>query len=57
MSREKKRSFSEENSGRREVLKALATIPVLGLFLVNLWEKYRRDTIKKSNIQNRRFEN
>ncbi len=50
MGKEKKRSFSEENSGRREALKALATIPVLGLFLVNLWEKYRRDKIKKSNI-------
>ena len=35
---------------RRELLKGLATVPVLGLFLVNLWQKLRRDTLKKSNI-------
>ena len=50
MSKEQKKNLTEENSERREILKALATIPVLGLFFVNLWEKYRRDAIKKSNI-------
>ena len=35
---------------RRELLKGLATVPVLGLFLVNLWQKLRRDALKKSNI-------
>ncbi|MEE3136137.1 MAG: gfo/Idh/MocA family oxidoreductase, partial [Candidatus Neomarinimicrobiota bacterium] len=35
---------------RRELLKGLATVPVLGLFIVNLWQKIRRDTLKKSNI-------
>ena len=39
---------------RRELLKGLATVPVLGLFLVNLWQKIRRDTLKKSNKKNRR---
>ena len=50
MSKEQEKNLTEENSERREILKALATIPVLGLFFVNLWEKYRRDAIKKSNI-------
>ena len=35
---------------RREVLKGLATVPVFGLFLVNLWQKIRRDTLKKANL-------
>ena len=35
---------------RREVLKGLATVPVFGLFLVNLWQKIRRDKLKKANL-------
>ena len=35
---------------RREVLKGLATIPVLGIFLFNVWRKWRRDYLKRSNI-------
>ena len=35
---------------RRELLKGLATVPVFGLFLSQLWRKIRRDTLKKSNI-------
>ena len=35
---------------RRELLKGLATVPVFGLFLVELWRKIRKDTLKKSNI-------
>ena len=50
MSEDQKKNFTEENSQRREILKALATIPVLGLFFANLLEKYRREAIKKSNI-------
>ena len=38
------------NMERRELLKGLATVPVFGLFLLNLWQKMRRDAIKKSNI-------
>jgi predicted dehydrogenase len=38
------------NMDRREILKGLATVPVLGLFLANLWRKMRRDTLKKSNL-------
>ena len=35
---------------RREILKGLATVPIFGLFLVNLWRKIRRDTLKKANL-------
>jgi hypothetical protein len=36
--------------GRRDVLKGLATIPVLGIFLFNLFQKWRKDYLKRSNI-------
>ena len=39
-----------KNMNRREILKGLATIPVFGLFLVNLWQKIRRDALRKSNL-------
>ncbi len=35
---------------RRELLKGLATVPVFGLFLSQVWRKIRRDRLKKSNI-------
>ena len=35
---------------RRDVLKGLATIPVLGIFLFNLFQKWRKDYLKRSNI-------
>ena len=35
---------------RRELLKGLATIPILGIFIINILEKWRRDKLKKSNI-------
>lgn len=38
------------NLERRELIKSLATVPVFGLFLVNLWRKMRRDALKKSNL-------
>ena len=39
-----------KNMNRREILKGLATIPVFGLFLVNLWRKISRDKLIKSNL-------
>ncbi len=39
-----------KNMNRRDILKGLATIPVFGLFLVNLWQKIRRDALRKSNL-------
>lgn len=39
-----------KNINRREILKGLATVPVLGLFLVNLWRKISRDKLIKSNL-------
>ena len=47
---EKSNQPSENNMDRRNVLKGLATIPVFGLFLVNLWRKIRRDSLMKSNL-------
>ena len=44
---EKKNKTSLE---RRDLLKGLAGVPVAGFFLVNLWQKLRRDKIKKSNL-------
>ena len=41
---------SENNMDRRNLLKGLATVPVFGLFLVNLWRKMRRDSLMKSNL-------
>ena len=38
------------NLERREVLKALGTLPVLGAFFASLWAKYRRDAIKQSAL-------
>ena len=35
---------------RREILKGLATVPVLGFFFVKLWKKMRLDKLKKSNL-------
>ena len=35
---------------RREFLKGLATVPVFGLFLANLWQKLRRDELKRNNL-------
>ena len=35
---------------RRELLKGLATVPIFGLFLSQVWRKVRRDRLKKSNI-------
>ena len=39
-----------KSMNRRDILKGLATVPVLGLFLVNLWRKISRDKLIKSNL-------
>ena len=41
---------NKPNLERRDLIKSLATVPVLGLFFVNLWRKMRRDALKKSNL-------
>ena len=45
-----KKENSNTNLERREVLKALGTLPVLGAFFASLWAKYRRDAIKQSAL-------
>ena len=40
----------ETSLERREVLKGLATLPVVGVFFYNLWKKLRIDAMKKNNI-------
>tara|TARA_Y100000590_G_scaffold190409_2_gene216700 strand:- start:13087 stop:14703 length:1617 start_codon:yes stop_codon:yes gene_type:complete len=41
---------NDMNPERREVLKGLATIPVVGVFFYNLWKKLRIDEIKRKNL-------
>jgi len=38
------------NLERRDLLRGLATVPVAGVFLVNLWRKMSRDKAKKANL-------
>ena len=44
------KSDNKTNLDRRELLKGLATLPVLGAFFASLWAKYRRDAMKKSAL-------
>lgn len=46
MSKENKKT----NIERRELIKGLATVPVLGVFLVNVLRKIKRDAEKKANL-------
>ena len=46
----KKNKKDSTNLDRREIIKGLAGVPVAGFFLVNLWQKVRRDKLKKSNL-------
>ena len=48
MSQENKRS-NADLLNRREILKGLATVPVLGFFFIKLWQKLRLDKLKKLN--------
>ena len=38
------------NLERRDLLKGLATVPIAGVFLVNLRRKMSRDRAKKANL-------
>ncbi|MCH8069181.1 MAG: Gfo/Idh/MocA family oxidoreductase [Candidatus Marinimicrobia bacterium] len=38
------------NLGRREILKSLATLPVVGVLFYNVWKKLRRDALRKTNL-------
>ena len=49
MSQENKKS-NADLLNRREVIKGLATVPVLGFFFIKLWQKLRLDKLKKSNL-------
>ena len=40
-------SSTNQNVERRDFLKALATVPVFGFFLVNLWLKLKKDEQKR----------
>ena len=46
----KEKSSKNTNLDRRDLIKGLATIPVAGVFLANLWRKMRRDAAKKANL-------
>ena len=46
----KNKELNKTSLERRELLKGLATVPVLGAFLVALWQKMRMDALKKSNL-------
>ena len=41
---------NKPNFERRDLLKGLATVPVAGIFLVNLWLKISRDKANKANL-------
>ena len=41
---------NKTNLERRDLLKGLAGVPVAGFFFLNLWQKIKRDKIKKSNL-------
>ena len=44
------KSSKNTNLERRDLIKGLATVPVAGVFLVNLWRKMKRDATKKANL-------
>ena len=41
---------NKTNLERRDLIKGLATVPVFGIFLANLWRKMSRDAAKKANL-------
>ena len=47
---EKEKPSKNTNLERRDLIKGLATIPVAGVFLANLWRKMKRDATKKANL-------
>ena len=40
----------DKNVQRRDFIKALATVPVFGFFLANLWLKLKKDALKRKNL-------
>jgi len=46
----KEKPSKNTNLERRDLIKGLATVPVAGVFLANLWRKMRRDAAKKANL-------
>ena len=44
------KSNNNTDQKRREFLKGLATVPVFGFFLVNLWLKLKKDALKRKNL-------
>ena len=48
MSENQNKQPNDQN--RREFIKALATVPVLGIFFANLWKKIKVESIKRSNL-------
>ena len=43
-------SSHDQNVQRRDFIKALATVPVFGFFLANLWLKLKKDALKRKNL-------
>jgi len=43
-------SSKDQNVERRDFIKTLATVPVFGFFLVNLWLKLKKDEQKRKNL-------
>ena len=41
---------SVENAGRREIIKALGTIPVLGVFFYKLFKKHALEEIRNASV-------
>ena len=46
----KEKPSKNTNLERRDLIKGLATVPVAGVFLANLWRKMKRDASKKANL-------
>ncbi len=46
----KEKPSKKTNLERRDLIKGLATVPVAGVFLANLWRKMKRDAEKKANL-------
>ena len=43
-------SSKDQNIERRNFIKALATVPIFGFFLANLWLKLKKDALKRKNL-------
>ena len=43
-------SSKDQNIERRNFIKAIATVPIFGFFLANLWLKLKKDALKRENL-------